>query len=141
MIVCACKREWVWKWDLLICVSEYVGERKRLGGWEGNTSTKVWLITLLIMLTTSKQKNNKRGKQKKKRFVDRWHLRRGLCVSMRDYGKWVDPTSSTQKIIKNVTQKINTITSAKLAVTVDLLSLFSIYCSLGTALSPCMYLY
>lgn len=54
---------------------------------------------------------------------------------MRDYGKWVDPTSSTQKIIKNVIQKINTITSAKLAVTVDLLSLFSIYCSLGTALS------
>lgn len=39
-----------------------------------------------------------------------------------------------KKIIKNVIQKINTITSAKLAVTVGLLSLFLIYCSLGTAL-------
>lgn len=115
-----------------MCV--WVGERKRLGGWEGNMSTKVWLITLLIMLTTSKQKIINGEKQKKKRFVDRWHLRRGLCVCMRDYGKWVDPTSSTQKIIKNVIQKINTITSAKLAVTVGLLSLFLIYCSLGTAL-------
>lgn len=55
-------------------------------------------------------------------------------MCMRDYGKWDDPTSSTQKIIKNVIQKINTITSAKLAVTVGLLSLFLIYCSLGTAL-------
>lgn len=117
---------------LFMCV--WVGERKRLGGWEGNMSTKVWLITLLIMLTTSKQKiiNGEKLKEKNDSLTD--DICGEGCVCMRDYGKWDDPTSSTQKIIKNVIQKINTITSAKLAVTVGLLSLFLIYCSLGTAL-------
>lgn len=121
MDVCACVFVRESEYENDFCSSVWVGERKRLGGWEGNMSTMMWLITLLIMLTTSKQ-NNKRGKLKKKTFVDRWHLRRGLCVYAY-YGKWVDPTSIIQKIIKKCYTKINTITSAKLAVTVGLLSL------------------
>lgn len=119
--VCVCVRESEYENDFCSSVCVSVGKRKRLGGWEGNMSTKMWLITLLIMLTTSKQ-NKKRGKLKKKTFVDRWHIRRGLCVYAY-YGKWVDPTSIIQKLIKKCYTKINTITSAKLAVTVGLLSL------------------
>lgn len=84
-----------------------VGERKRLGGWEGNMSTKKWLITLLIMLTTSKQ-NNKRGKTEEEKTF-RWQMTfaaRVVCVYMRDYGQWVDPTSITQKIIKMLYKKL-----------------------------------
>lgn len=78
--VYVCKREWVWKrFCSSVCVS--VGERKRLGGWEGNMSTKMWLITLLIMLTTSKQ-NNKRGKLKKKHSLTVDICGEG-CVCMR----------------------------------------------------------
>lgn len=56
MFECACVRESEYEIDVCSSVCECVGERKRLGRWEGNFSTKLWFITLLIILTTSKQK-------------------------------------------------------------------------------------
>lgn len=85
-----------------VCV--WVGERKRLGGWEGNMSTIMWLITLLIMLTTSKQ-NNKRGKTGEKNVSLTDDICGEGCVCMRGYGKWVDPTSITQKNNKKMLYK------------------------------------